>query len=105
MIIGVPVGHVLYLVGQERRAAKPQRAAKKAVPVKEGTTPQKASASEGPTPKEKVGNKVSRGFALFCGYERLKARHALMLLILRTSFTWILGSAVLLICTKLLKLW
>jgi hypothetical protein len=53
-----------------------------------------------PTPREEVGGKLSRGIALICGYEKLKASHAFGLLLLRTALTWIIGSAVILFLSK-----
>jgi hypothetical protein len=91
MMIGVPIGHILYLVRQERKETiRPPSTTKKVTPAKEEPTPQKA-----------VKNKITYGFVLICGYEHLKARHAFTLMVLRTAFTWIVASAIILICTKI----
>ncbi len=95
MVIAVPIGHILYLVGQGRKEAV------RAPPPTKKVTPRK----EKPTPQKQVGGKISRGFALICGYETLKAKHALGLLLLRTALTWIIGSIIILILTKVLRVW
>jgi hypothetical protein len=93
MVIGVPIGHILYLVREERKVARALPPAKK---------PPQAGEKE---PQEVVTNKISRGFALFCGYEKLKASRAFMLLLLRTAVTWTIGSMIVAILAKALRLW
>lgn len=93
MVIGVPVGHILYLVRQERKEA-----ARAPPPTKKVKRVRK-------TPQKKVGGRIGRSFALVCGYETLKAKHAFGLLLIRTALTWIIGSMVILLLTKVLKVW
>lgn len=100
MVIGVPVGHILYLVGQGRKEA-----ARVPPPTKKVVLREEKPAREKTTPQKTVKEKICRGFALVCGYETLKARHAFGLLVLRTALTWIIGSIVILIFTKLLHVW
>lgn len=90
MVIGVPIGHILYLVRQESKEA-----ALAPPPTKKVTRARKK-----PKPQKEVKGKISHSFALFCGYETLKAKHAFGLLLLRTALTWIIGSAVILLLSK-----
>jgi hypothetical protein len=112
LVIGVPAGHILYLIRQERmelrKAPKevPAPPPTEAVPPKEVPTPQpptkEPSPKIQPTPQEKVKGKIGRGFALICGYETLKARHAIGLLIVRTAITWIIGSSILMVIWQII---
>jgi hypothetical protein len=95
MVIGAPMGHILYLVALERRKLKQVSKIPRAPSMMK-----KAPVKKRPTPQEEVSNKLSRGIALICGYEKLKASHAFGLLLLRTALTWIIGSAVILFLSK-----
>lgn len=88
IVIGVPIGHILYLVEQERKEA-----ARVPPPTKKIKRVRKK-------PRKKVGGKIGRSFALICGYETLKVKHAFGLLLLRTALTWIFGSVLILILSK-----
>lgn len=88
IIISIPIGHILYLVRQE------QKEAARAPPFKKKIKRVRKK------PRKEVGSKIGRSFALICGYETLKAKHALGLLLLRTALTWIIVSALILILSK-----
>jgi hypothetical protein len=96
MVIGAPTGHILYLVTRERRQLRQISKVSQAPP----SMTKRAPVGKKPTPQEEVRGKLSRGIALICGYEKLKARHAFGLLLLRTALTWIIGSAVILFLSK-----
>lgn len=102
MVIGVPIGHILYLVRAERKAARALPPPKKIAQAGE-KEPQKGEVKA--EPQKEVANKISQGITLFCGYEKLKAKHAFALLLVRTAFTWIIGSIIIMILTKVLRLW
>ena len=85
IVIGIPITHILYLARQER----------KIVPKKKITRIRKK-------PRKQVSGRIGRSFALLCGYETLRPKHAFGLLFLRTALMWIITSIVILVVSKML---